>query len=346
MSDSIRGVISPSAPVRGQLSPNGRSVFDGDEWGWQPLWFSRADVIGLCREHFGIEPTGAALLVEGMINQSWRISVADHDRVLRVGRRERTAEQVLYERVAARAWAAVVPQVVVAEYADVPIVDGHSLTVFPFVDGTSGVAVKGSLRARALAPALAKMHRVSLDLGLAQRPAFHSIDDQPRWFGWAQTRPAILERFGSAAELTAPIGVVDHAIAELDGQLDRWRRDGRLDLRAAVHGDLNPRNQLYRDGRLVAVIDTDDCRVEPLIWDVANLAYSDIDVDPAAVWRDYLAAGGPLDPCDEELLVAFARIGALTELVWLADDDGPTHLAPAHLRALADQLTSGVHRDG
>jgi len=339
-------VSSLRTPDPGQLSPGGTRCFHGDEWSWQQLWFPRARVLELCHEHFGVEATGAILLTDGMLNQSWRILCDDRDRVLRVGRRERTVEQVAYERVAARAWATVVPQVVVAEHADVPVVDGHTLTLFPFIDGTSGVTVAGSLRARVLAPVLAKMHHVSLDLGLPQRPGTSSVDDQPRWFGWAQNRPAILERFGSAPVISEPIGVIDRAIAELDDQLDRWQRAGRLGLRATIHGDLNPRNQLYRDGRLVAVIDTDDCRVEPLIWDVANLAFSDADVDPAGVWRDYLDAGGPLDARDDDLLDAFARIGALTELVWLTDADGPTHLAPDHLRAVADQLTCGVHRDG
>lgn len=48
--------------------------------------------------------------------------------------------------------------------------------------------------------------------------------------------------------------------------------EGRFALRATVHGDLNPRNQLYRDDQLVAVIGTDACRVEPLVWEVAQTA--------------------------------------------------------------------------
>lgn len=312
----------------------------------RPLWFSPPEVVELCRGHFGVEATGAVLLADGMLNQSWRILVDDHDRVLRIGRRERTVEQVVYERVAARMWAAVVPQVVVAEFADVPVVDGRALTLFPFVDGEPGATVDGRLRARNLAPLIARMHRVSLDVGLPQRPGFTSMDEEPRWFGWARTRLALLERFGDGGEVTGPIDVVDRATADLDDRLDEWRRAGRLDLRATVHGDLNPRNQLYRDGRLVGLLDTDDCRVEPLIWDVANIAYSEPSIDPATVWRDYLDAGGPLDPRDDELLVHFARIGALTQLMWLTDDSGPQDSALDDLSGLADRLTTGVHRDG
>jgi Ser/Thr protein kinase RdoA (MazF antagonist) len=337
--------VSPSpAPVPGQLSTGGTRCLHGADW--QPLWFSRPSVIGLCRDHFGVEATGAVLLTDGMLNQSWRIAADDHDRVLRIGRRERTVEQVTYERVAARMWSAVAPQVVVAESARVPVVDDRTLTLFPFVDGSAGTAVDGPLRARALTPLIARMHRVSLDVALPQRPGFTAIDDEPRWFGWAQTRLAMTERFGAGREVTAPIETVDRATGELDDLLDGWRHDGRLDLRATVHGDLNARNQLYQDGRLVGLIDTDDCRVEPLIWDVANIAFSVPTIDPAVVWRDYLAAGGPLDARDDDLLVHFARIGALTALMWLTDDSGPTERALADLTALADRLTRRAYRDG
>lgn len=310
------------------------------------FWFPRAEVIELCREHFGVEATGAHLLADGMLNQSWRILAPDHDRVLRIGRRERTVEQVTYERVAARMWSAVAPQVIVTEYAHVPVVDGRTLTLFPFIDGISGSSVDGRVRARNLAPLLARMHRVSLDVHLPQRPGFTAMDEEPRWFGWPQTRLAITERFGIGPDVTGPIGVIDRATADLDDLLDGWRRDGRLDLRATVHGDLNPRNQLYRDGRLVGLIDTDDCRVEPLIWDVANIAFSEPSTDPAVVWRDYLAAGGPLAARDDDLLVHFARIGALTALMWLTDDSGPTDRALDDLTGLAGQLTRGAYRDG
>ncbi len=332
-------------PTTGQLSPDGTSSFHGD-WGWQRLWFSRARVLELCRQHFAVEATGAILLADGMLNQSWRIAADDHDRVLRIGRRERTAEQVAYERVAARMWSAVVPQVVVAEYADVPVVDGRVLTLFPFIEGTSGSSVEAPLRARNLAPPLARMHRVSLAVRLPQRPGFTAMDDHRPWFDWEHTRVAMLERFGHGPDVTGPIEVVDRATAELDDLLDGWQRDGRLSDRATVHGDLNPRNQLYRNGELVGIIDTDDCRVEPLVWDVANLAYSDAATSPTSVWTDYIDAGGPLEHGAQELLVHIARVGALTELRWLTDDNGPTHLALDHLVGLAAQLTSGVHRDG
>jgi len=190
-----------------------------------------------------------------------------------------------------------------------------------------------------MAPALAAMHRAALELGTSQRPGFTSVDEQPRWWGWSDIRLAVMARFGRSSQVMYPIGVVDRAIAELDAKLDRWRATGRLSIRACIHGDLNERNQLYRDGELVGIIDTDDCRCEPLAWEVAGLAYSSPELSPAAVWRAYRDAGGPLEERDEELLPAFARIGALSELMWLTDDSGAaSHLALRNLTSLAAGL--------
>jgi Ser/Thr protein kinase RdoA (MazF antagonist) len=337
--------MSVSRPERGQLSPGASRYFDGADWGWRTLWLTAIQVVKACRTHFGVPALEATLLADGMLNQTWRVVCRDRDRVLRVSRAERTVDQVAYERAAAAAWAAAVPEVVVAEHVDFPIVDGHALTIFPYVDGISGTTVPGPRRAGLLAPKMAAMHRAALELGLPQRPGFSAIDEQPRWFGWAETRKSITARFGSGMDVLRPTDVVQQAIDELEIALDRWEASGRLSVRGTVHGDLNARNQLYRDGCLAGIIDTDDCRVEPLIWEVASLAYSDPAVSPTIVWRDYLAAGGPLDPADEELLVHFARIGALTEIVWMTDDNGAaTHLALHNLAELAEQLTGGVSR--
>ncbi|MFC7620298.1 phosphotransferase enzyme family protein [Microlunatus sp. GCM10028923] len=338
--------MSDPEPERGALSPDGTHYYDGAGWGWQPLWLTSDRLVDFCRDAWGLPVRRASLLAEGMLNQTWKLDCADHDRVLRVGRSERTAEQVRYEYVVARAWAEVTPVLVAPEQDEVPVLDGHTLAVFPFVQGVSGVSVASPVRSREIIPVLAAMHRASVGLGLGQRPGFGSIDDHPRWFGWQQVRIAIMDRFGHGPEVLTPIGAVDRAVEEQDRQLDTWLRSGRLDVRAPVHGDLNPRNQLYRDDRLVGLIDTDDLRVEPLAWEVAGMAYTDADVDPRRVWRDYLDAGGPLDPRDEELLLPFVRMGQLGEIQWLTDEDGAaTHLALGNLNHLVKSLDAPPVRD-
>ena len=337
--------------VPGDVSPGGTHHFDSDDWGWRDLWLTAGQVPGVVGSEFGVQVTGPVrLLGEGMLNQSWHLPCADHDRVLRVGRLERTPEQVRYERVAATAWAAAVPQVIVAEHEHVPVLDGHTLTVFPFVHGRSGQDVYAETRTLAMVPVVAALHHASLAQGLPQRTGFTAVDERPRWFGWESARLAIMDRFGTGPDVQQPLTILDRDIAALDTVLDQWQAEERLSIRATVHGDLNPRNQLYRDGALVGLIDTDDCRVEPLVWDVANLAYSHPDVPAATVWRRYRDAGGPLPDADEELLATFARIGDLSAIMWLQDGDAPgegaaTHLALRGLTALADRLTREPQRD-
>ncbi|HEY9293866.1 MAG TPA: phosphotransferase, partial [Microlunatus sp.] len=292
-----------------------------------------------CRESFGLPARSAELLTGGLLNQSWRVRADDHDRVLRVGRPERDLDQVRYEYRLAAAWAEEIPQVIVAEHAPGHRAGDHLLTLFRFVDGVDGSQVRAATRNRQLAPVMARMHRIAVDLGLPQRPGYRSIDEQPMSAHWGRVRSAIVDRFGATAEVGEPASAVDRAVDQLDQQLDGWRSAGRLDHRAAVHGDLNTRNQLYRNGRLVGIIDIDECRVEPLIWEVAGMAYTDPSVDPQAVWRQYLDAGGPLPPEDGEMLESFARLGALGELQWFLDDEGKaTHLALDKLWTLAAEL--------
>jgi Ser/Thr protein kinase RdoA (MazF antagonist) len=200
--------------------------------------------------------------------------------------------------------------------------------------------VDSGTRSHQVADLMAQMHRISLRLGLGQREGYAAIDEQPATEYWLPHRSAIIDRFGSGPEVRRPVAAVDRATAELDRLIIGWRESGRLGQRAAVHGDLNARNQIYRDQLLVGVIDADECRSEPLIVEVAGLAYTDPAARPAEVWQSYLEAGGPLDPRDDELLLTVARRVALTELQWSLDDSGlATHLALDHLRSVAEALS-------
>jgi Ser/Thr protein kinase RdoA (MazF antagonist) len=301
------------------------------------------EVIAQARTRFGVDVSTAQLLAGGLLNQTWHLRCGDRDRVLRVGRPERTLEQVRYEQTISRAWAGRVPEVVTAEVDAVPVTSEqlqvHVLSLFPFRAGVPGTVVPAAHRLARLAPAMAEMHRAALDLGLDQRPGMTSVDDQPVARRWTVARRAVLDRFGHGPAVQQTIGRIDRAVDEIDVDVQRWRASGRLEPRAAVHGDLNARNQLYRDGGLIGIIDTDDCRVEPLVWEVAGLAYSDATVSPETAWELYRHAGGPLPPADRELLLPFARLGTLGELQWITDDSGvATHLALKTLQAIADDL--------
>ncbi|MBO0812011.1 MAG: phosphotransferase [Microlunatus sp.] len=330
-------------PGRGDLSPDRTHYYDGDGWGWQRLWLTPDQVLALAVDEYGLAAMSAALLSDGFLNQTWRLACADGDRVLRVSRTERTLDQLRYEDHVVAAWSSV-SEIVAPQSAHHPMINGHLITLYPYCEGRPGTEVDPVVRAHQLAPVLARLHRISRGLGLPQRPGARSVDDLTAAERWLPVRSAVIDRFGTGPEIMEPAHVVDVAVAELDRIIGSWRSGGPA-VRAVVHGDLNARNQLYAGDRLVGIIDTDDCRVEPLVWEVAGLAYSDPAVSPTQVWQDYLAAGGPLDPDAGELLLWFARLGALGELEWFTDDQGrATHLAAGHLQNLATDLAGSPVR--
>lgn len=331
-------------PERGELSTDGARYYDGEGWGWQQLWLTPGQVLALASAEYGLDPTSATFLSDGCLNQTWRLHCPDEDRVLRVGRTERDLEHVRYEDRVVAAWSSV-PEIVAPTCDHHPVIAGHVITLYPYRAGRSGTAVNPIVRADQMAPLLARLHRISLDLDLPQRPGAQSLDDGPAADRWLPVRAAVIDRFGSGPEIMEPARVVDAAVAEVDEVITATRAGGRSLPRAVVHADLNARNQLYSGDRLIGIIDTDECRIEPLVWEVAGLAYSAPEVSASKVWRDYLAAGGPLDPSDEELLLPFARLGALGELQWFTDDEGrATHLAAGHLRNLAADLAGAPVR--
>ncbi|MEJ7653795.1 MAG: phosphotransferase, partial [Chloroflexia bacterium] len=145
------------------------------------------------------------------------------------------------------------------------------------------------------------------------------------------------------ADLAELFYVLDREVSELDEWLDDLHHHGRQLLRAPVHGDFNPRNLLFKHDNLVAVIDWDDCRLDPIAWEVAQVSFGEPDSDPRGFFRSYLEAGGPLTLDDFELLGGFARIGMLSEIQWTVTSlDGPAgHAAPRGLTTLRE-VAAGV----
>lgn len=330
---------------RGDLSPGGSRFYDGEGWGWQQLWLTAAEVLAAASHEYGIDAASATLLADGYLNQSWRLSVPDGDKVLRVSRTERTLDHARYEDRMVAAWTESIPEVVAPVSMHHPLINGHVITLYPYLIGRSGTEVDPVVRAGQIAPLMARMHRISLALDLPQRPGARSIDHDLPSDRWLPVRSAVIDRFGTSEDVMDPVRQLDACVGELDGFVRSLNADGRKLLRATVHADLNARNQLYRDDRLIGIIDTDECRIEPLVAEVAGLAYSAPEVSPSRVWRDYLDAGGPLDESDKDLLLPFARLQALGELEWLTDDEGhATHLALGNLRNIAADLTGSPVR--
>ncbi len=229
-----------------------------------------------------------------------------------MSRPERPREQVAYEHALIRA----LREHITAVVAPLPGRDGETvqqwrgtiLSLFPYIEGTPGIEVEPDVRSRQAATTLARIHRAGIDLGFGQRPGWRSVDEHPRSI-WPTVRP-VLERDLGDADLGELFAFFDREVSELDAWLDDLHRSGRPLPRAPVHGDFNPRNLIFHGDTLAAVIDWDDCRLEPIAWRSPRSA-SARRTPIRAFFRRYLDAGGPMTPVDFELLGRFARVGAL-----------------------------------
>lgn len=326
----------------GDLSAERTHYWNGDIWGWQPLWLTPDAIVATARDRFGVQGVNATFLGSGLLNQSWRLDAPAGTFILRVSRRERTRPQLAYEHTVLRALHehidVVIPPLPGRDGETIQAARGSLITLFPFVAGTSGNDVPVTIRAREATRILAQIHRFTAEhLPLPQRPGFRAVDEPPRWI-WPEVKPTLSQALGGLPEFASLGAAIEREIDALDRWLDTLIESGRLEPRAVAHGDFNPRNLIFQGGQLAAVIDWDDCHVEPVVWEVAQVALAP-DVDPRAFWRAYLDAGGPLTEHDVELLGGFARIGALSELQWTLDEhDRPTPHALQQLRDVVQNL--------
>ncbi|MGH2533077.1 MAG: phosphotransferase enzyme family protein [Thermomicrobiales bacterium] len=336
-------VAGAPRPKLGDLSADGLYYWDGDIWQWQRLWLVPDEVVDAVRRCFARPVTAVHFLAAGLLNQSWRIDADEGASILRTSRPERSRDQVAYEHALTRELNkhvdVVVPPLPGRDGETIQHWRGRILSLFPFVEGGSGVSMSADDRGRQTATVLAHFHRASLaHVGFGQRPGFRAVDEHPRWI-WSAVKPVLRQDLDGTEDFDNLCRALDREIAVLDAWLDDLGASGRLVPRATVHGDFNPRNLIFRDNRLVAVIDWDDCRVEPIAWEVARAAFGETDIEPRAFWHAYLYAGGPLAPQDAELLGGFACIGALSELKWTVKNGKATPHAVEQVREVAVALT-------
>lgn len=347
-SDAARSRRSPAGAQRsrprgfevGDLSAGRTRAWDGNYW--QPLWLVPGDVIRVVRECFDIAATSASLLHEGLLNQSWRVDAGEESWVLRVSRPERSRGQVAYEHAFLRELRKEFELVVVPHPGrnggTVQYQRGRLVSLFPHVHGVSGATTSRWVRGPQAARALARIHRIGVRrLDRPQRPGFRSVHERPRWI-WTAVRPVLARALAGTPDLGDLFAIFDREVAELDAWLDHVCTSRRPLVRGLVHGDFNPRNLLFDDERLVAVLDWDECRMDLLAWEVAQVAFATDGIAPRAFWDAYLDAGGPLGIEDLGLLGGFARMGMLSEVQWAVDHGRAAPHALAVLRDVAGGL--------
>ncbi len=326
-------------PVVGELSADGTRVWGGHLW--DPLWLVSAEIVEAAKECFGrVVDAPPVFMTEGLMNQSWRLASTGTDYVLRVSRPELGPKNVSYEHAVVGRLNDKVREVVAA----LPGADGETLqawrgctlSLFPYIDGILGTEVEPAIRWQEAASVLARIHGAGAGLDVPQPPDHgRTVDEQPTM--WSTVRPVLERDLAHTAEVDRLFGFFDREAADLEAWLDCVRRSGRLLRRGVVHGDFNPRNLIFSDDQLVAVIDWESCHLDVIAYEAAGVALEA--PDPLAFWRTYLDVGGPLTAHDIDLLGGFARIGTLTGLYFTTD--GGDKSKPWAIEILRD-VASGV----
>lgn len=305
-------------PAVGDLSADGIKVWGGHQWA--PLWLLQCEIVEAAHVCFGRNVAAPpTFMTEGLMNQSWRVAAHEGAYVLRVSRPELSRESVDYEHAIVgqlhQEIGEVVPALAGSGGETLQLWRGRVLSLFPYIDGTLGTDVEPAIRWRQAASILARIHRVSTSLGLSQH-ADHAraVIDQPTM--WSRVRPVLERDLARSCDVGELLRFFDDEAADLETWLESVRSAGRELRRGIVHGDFNPRNLLFRNDRLVAVIDWESCHVDVLAYEAALALKAP---DPLAFWRTYLDAGGPLTVEDIDLLSGFARIDTLAGLYFTTD---------------------------
>ena len=241
--------------------------------------------------HFGLLELEEAVPLEG----------GYHTTILRAGElvvriEEREPESVAWEHELLAWLAPEVPEVVApiaAPDGSTFLVDGPSVvSLLPYVDGRPGSAA-------AFAGLLARVHARGAAWPDARprpgRPSYAALDwEHNDWWDWTVVAkpPELVRAF-------------EHARA--------WIDSGPQLFACPVHGDPAAQNTIWRDGRLVGLVDWEWARLDWPAVEVALAAWTFADDGRDEFVAAYLDAGGPGEPT---ALEEGRRIGLLANALY------------------------------
>ncbi|WP_270889540.1 phosphotransferase enzyme family protein [Pedococcus sp. 5OH_020] len=115
------------------------------------------------------------------------------------------------------------------------------------------------------------------------------------------------------------------------GRLVEWIDRDRRPMTGLTHNDIFAGNVLVRGGRVSAVLDWEEAELDWLVWDLASAMLSFCSSQGGELNRDvmndfvraYRAAGGPVPPEEDDLLVPLARTRLLLEVLRAPYDRHP-----------------------
>jgi Ser/Thr protein kinase RdoA (MazF antagonist) len=277
------------------------------------------DLLVEVSRRYGLEgPPTVKRLTGGYANDVFRLDYAgDAPVVLHIKHPPSSAESMDWEHRQVGAVSSDLPEAL----APRPALDGSTwfwcndrpVWLVPWVDG----APAAPSDRRAVAAVLGRLH--SCRVRISKRPGHRRLLELPL--------PAVGE-YPSEFDAWQPL--LHHERRILSRLVERLDRD-RRPLMGLTHNDIFEGNVLVRDGRVSAVLDWEEADLDWLVWDLASAMWSfcsspDAELSPEAMTdfvRVYRAAGGPVPPEEDELLVPLVRARLLLEVLRAPYDRQP-----------------------
>jgi Ser/Thr protein kinase RdoA (MazF antagonist) len=280
-------------------------------------------------------PSGARRLTGGYANDVFRLEGVDSPTVLHVKHPPADADSMDWEHRLLTQLSVHLPEAL----PPVPAIDGSTWFWFRgrpvwLIPWAPGGPARPEDR-EAVATVLARLH--SSPVEVASRPRHARLLHLP--LPPVRDLPTALAPWQTA---------IADARAELT-DLVRWLERERRPVTGTTHNDIFPGNVLVHQGRVTAVLDWEEAEIDWQVWDLASSLWpfcsrgERLDDQAAGDFlAAYRAAGGPVPPDEDDLIVPLVRAKLLLEVLRAPTDRDPRwdHQL-ANLRAYATLSTGG-----
>jgi len=268
-------------------------------------------------ERYGMSyPISARRLAGGYANDVFRLEQVDAPIVLHLKHPPADADSMDWEHRLLTELSVHLPEVL----PPVPAIDGSTWFWFRgrpvwLVPWAPGGPARPADR-RAVATVLGRLH--SCPAGVASRPHHARLLHLPL--------PPVRQLPTALAPWQTAIG---DGRAELTS-LVRWLERKRRPVTGITHNDIFPGNVLVHHGQVTAVLDWEEAEIDWQVWDLASSLWpfcaQGERLDDQAMGEflaAYRAAGGPVPPDEDDLIVPLIRARLLLEVLRAPTDRDP-----------------------
>jgi Ser/Thr protein kinase RdoA (MazF antagonist) len=268
-------------------------------------------------ERYGMShPISARRLTGGYANDVFRLQGADPPTVLHLEHPPADGDSMDWEHRLLTRLSGHLPEAL----PPVPAIDGSTWFWFRgrpvwLVPWVPGGPARPQDR-RAVATVLGRLH--SCPVEVSSRPGHARLLQLPL--------PPVGQLPTALAPWQTAIAGARAELTDLVGWLERERRP----VTGITHNDIFPGNVLVRQGRVTAVLDWEEAEIDWQVWDLASslwpfCAQGDRLDDQATgeFLAAYRAAGGPVPPDEDDLIVPLVRARLLLEVLRAPDDRDP-----------------------